>query len=80
MLQTTSGEIVVTPLVESLQLAVVDQSQDRRFKFVIDRAALLAGGRGLRAVTRDESLDAWGFGNAGLNDHDVSLFTIHCST
>ncbi len=69
MLPTTSGEIVVTPLVESLQLAVADQSQDRRFKFVIDRAALLAGGRGLRAVTRDEALDAWGFGNP--RGHDI---------
>src|SRR5262249_28678470 len=58
-----SGELIPTPLVESLQLIVVDQPHDHRFKFVMDRAALLAGGRGLRAVTKDETLDAWGFGN-----------------
>src|SRR4029077_1624915 len=62
-LPSTSGDVIATPLVESLQLIVVDQPQDRRFKFVMDRAALLAGGRGLRAVARDETLDAWGFGN-----------------
>lgn len=63
VLPSTSGDVIATPLVESLQLIVVDQPQDRRFKFVMDRAALLAGGRGLRAVARDETLDAWGFGN-----------------
>jgi hypothetical protein len=68
MLPTTSGEIVVTPLVESLQLVVVGQPQDRRFKFIMDRAALLAGGRGLRAVAKDETLDAWAFGNAFVHD------------
>jgi hypothetical protein len=67
-LPSTSGELIATPLVESLQLIVVDQPQDHRFKFVMDRAALLAGGRGLRAVAKNETLDAWGFGN--LTPHE----------
>lgn len=67
-LPSTSGELVATPLVESLQLFVVGQPQFPRFKFVMDRAGLLAGGRGLRAVTKDETLDAWGFGNSFPHD------------
>src|SRR5579872_3140651 len=73
VLPTASGEIVVTPLVESLQLVVVDQPQDRRFKFIMDRAALFAGGRGLRVVTKDETQDAWGFGN--LWGHEIKFDT-----
>lgn len=72
-LPTRSGEILVTPIVESLQLAVVDEPQDRRFKFVMDRAGQLARGRGLRAVGKDESLDAWGFGS--LRGHHVKYDT-----
>lgn len=62
-LPSRSGEVMATPLVESLQLLVLDEPHDARVKFVMNRAALLAGGRGLRAVTKDETLDAWGFGN-----------------
>jgi hypothetical protein len=70
VLPTRNGELVVTPLIESLQLTVIDKAQERHFKFVLDRVALLAGGNGLRAVGRNETLDAWGFGNMGGHEED----------
>jgi hypothetical protein len=68
ILPTRDGELVVTPLSESLQLAIIEKDKERNFKFVLDRAALLSGGQGLRAVERQETLDAWGFGNVRTHE------------
>jgi hypothetical protein len=69
VLPATSGELMVTPLMESLQLIVVNQAGDHRFKFVLDRAAMLNGGNGLRPVTEKEPVDAYAFESGGLHPH-----------
>jgi hypothetical protein len=69
VLPTTSGELMVTPLMESLQLIVVDEPRDHHFKFVLDRAAMLRDGNGLRAVTEEEPVDAYAFESGGLHPH-----------
>lgn len=63
VLPTREGGLIVTPITESLQLIVVTPESERPFKFVLDRANYLSGGIGLRPVERQETLDAWGFGN-----------------
>jgi hypothetical protein len=68
-LPTRSGELMVTPLMESLQLIVADEPRDHHFKFVLDRTELLNGGNGLRAVTEKEPVDAYAFESGGLHPH-----------
>jgi hypothetical protein len=69
VLPLSSGKMATTAITESLQVIVVQQSGDRRFKFVLSRADLLNGGSGLRAVTKDEPVDAYGFESGGLHPH-----------
>ncbi len=59
MLPTTSGHAMVTPVIESLQLIVVDSTDDHRFKFVIDRKAIIAGGTALRPLDKNDPMDAY---------------------
>jgi hypothetical protein len=66
VLPSTSGRLLATSVMESLQLIVVDPPHDHRFKFVLDRAALIKGRDALRAVTKDEPIDAYGFESGGL--------------
>jgi hypothetical protein len=66
VLPTATGGLMLTPIAESLQLIVVDPPQDRRFKFILDRAALLRGGNGLRLMTKDDRIDAYAFESGGL--------------
>ncbi len=68
-LPTTSDRIVATPVVESLQLFVVDTPRDHRHKIVLDRRALLSGEAGLRAVARDEPTDVFALEAGGLRSH-----------
>jgi hypothetical protein len=65
-LPASSGRIVTTPVLESLQLIVVAPPNDYRFKFVLDRAGLIAGRSGLRMLSATEPVDAFGFESAGL--------------
>lgn len=69
LLPTTSGGVVATPVVEFLQLFVVDKPRDHRYKLVLDRRALLSGEPGLRAVARDEPTDVFAFEAGGLRLH-----------
>jgi hypothetical protein len=69
VLPVRTGELMVTPLMESLQLIFVDQAGDHRFKFVLDRAALLNDDIGLRAVDENEPVDAYAFESGGLHPH-----------
>jgi hypothetical protein len=66
MLPTRSGKLVVTPILESLQLISIDAPRDHHFKFVLDRRAILAGEPGLRALTNDDPIDPYSFEVAGL--------------
>jgi hypothetical protein len=69
MLPTKSGRIVATPVTESVQFIVIDPPDDRRFKFVIDRADLLAGRPGLHAIDSNYRLDPYAFEAGGLFPH-----------
>jgi len=66
-LPVSSGRIRATPILESLQLAVVAPPKDYRFKFVLDRAELVAGRPGLRMLSSTDSVDAFGFESSGLH-------------
>ena len=66
MLPTSSGHIVVTPVVESLQLIVVDSSDDRRFKFVLDRKAFMTSGTTLRPLDENDPIDAYSLDQASV--------------
>ena len=66
-LPVSSGRIVATPVLESLQLAVVAPPKDYRFKFVLDRADLVAGRPGLRMLSGTDPVDAFGFESSGLH-------------
>jgi hypothetical protein len=66
---TRSGKLMVSPLVESLQLIVVDAPHDRHFKFTLDRRDLLAGGPGLRPLGKDDPVDTSSFESVTLHDH-----------
>jgi hypothetical protein len=70
VLPTSAGRIVLTPIVESLQFIVVDgrldsnlriAAYDHRYKFVLDRARLIAGQPGLRMLTDRDPVDPFGF-------------------
>ena len=69
-LPTDSGHIVATPVIESVQIIVTDPPRDHHFKFVLNRAALIAGQPGLRQLTADDTVDAYGFESGGLFDHE----------
>jgi hypothetical protein len=58
-LPTASGRVVITPIMESLQLIVVAPPKDQRFKFVLDRAELIAGRPGLRMLSERDPIDAY---------------------
>ena len=62
VLPISSGKLMATSLVESLQIIVAEPEGDRRYKLVLDRAGLLAGRTGLRFITSDEPRDFYGFG------------------
>lgn len=78
------GKLRVTKVVESLQLLVTPSSdasageakQDLRFKFVLDRASLIAGQPGLVPLDSNSPIDAYGFESTGqwrsmqVNDAD----------
>jgi hypothetical protein len=44
LVPTRSGKLLVSPLVESLQLIAVTPLEDQRFKFTLDRKEFLTGG------------------------------------
>lgn len=54
---TRSGNLRVSPFVESLQLIVATPPEDHRFKFTLDRKSLLAGGPALKRLAPDSPLD-----------------------
>ncbi len=66
---TRSGKLLVSPLVESLQMIVVTPPNDHRFKFMLDRRGLLAGNFGLKALGNDDPADFSSFGDAFLWGH-----------
>jgi hypothetical protein len=68
---TRSGKLLVSPLVESLQLIVVTPPKDRRFKFALDRKELIAGNLGLKPLGKDDPADFSSFGDAVLWGHPV---------
>lgn len=68
---TRSGKLLVSPLVESLQIIVVTPPNDHHFKFMLDRKELLAGNLGLKPLGRDDPADFSGFGGAVLWGHPV---------
>jgi hypothetical protein len=70
VLPTDSGHIVATPVIESVQIIVTDPPRDHHYKFVLNRAALIAGQPGLRQLTADDTVDAYGFEAAGLFGHE----------
>ncbi len=62
------GELKVTNVVESLQLLVTplpEEKSDARFKFVLDRSALLAGEPGLKPLELNSPVDAFSFESTG---------------
>ena len=68
---TRSGKLLVSPLVESLQMIVVTPPHDHRFKFMLDRKELLAGNLGLKPLGKDDPADFSSFGDAILWGHPV---------
>jgi hypothetical protein len=70
LLPTSAGRPVVTSLIESLQLIVAEVPAERRYKFVLDRAGLLAGRAGLRFEMRDDPVDVYGFSGGILTIRD----------
>ncbi len=69
-LPTSGGEVVATPIVESLQWSVVDAPRDRRYKFVLDRAEAVAGRPSLRMLTKADTIDAYSLESGGMFTHD----------
>lgn len=65
-LPATSGHMRATPVLESLQLIVVDPPHDHHYKFALDRASFIAGKPGLRQLSNDEPVDAYSFEAGGL--------------
>ena len=68
---TRSGKLLVSPVVESLQMIVVTPPNDHHFKFMLDRKELLAGNLGLKPLGKDDPADFSGFGGAVLWGHPV---------
>ena len=71
LVPTRSGKLLVSPLVESLQMIVVTPPDDHRFKFMLDRRDLLAGNLGLKPLGEDDPADFSSFGDAILWGHPV---------
>jgi hypothetical protein len=61
LVPTRGGKLMVSPLVESLQLIAVTPSQDQHFKFTLDRAQFLAGKLGLKPLGKDDPVDTSSF-------------------
>lgn len=62
------GKLVVTKIVESIQLIVTpihDGPTDFRFKFALDRSDLLNGKPGLRMLDENSALDVFSFESTG---------------
>ncbi len=53
--------MLVSPLVESLQLIVVTPLLDQRFKFTLDRKEFLTGGAGMKLLGKDDPVDTSSF-------------------
>ncbi len=70
---TRSGKLLVSPLVESLQMIVVTPPHDHRFKFMLDHKELLAGNLGLKPLGKDDPADFSSFGDAFLWGHPRDL-------
>lgn len=68
---TREGKLLVSPLVESLQLIVVTPPQDQRFKFTFDRKAFLAGQSGLKPLGKEDPVDHSNFEAGALWPHPV---------
>lgn len=68
---TRSGKLLVSPLVESLQMIVVAPPKDHRFKFALDRKGVIAGNFGLKPLGKDDPADFSSFGDAVLWGHPV---------
>src|SRR5205085_5280604 len=64
-----SGRLLVSPFVESLQLFVVTPPRDARYKFILDRAEVLAGRFGLVPLGKDDTADTSGLESLILPDH-----------
>jgi hypothetical protein len=56
-----NGKLLVSPVVESLQLIVVASPQSHFFKFTLDRTEFLAGRPGLMPITRDHPAGTSGY-------------------
>ena len=61
LVPTRSGNLMVSPFVESLQLRAVAPEKDHRFKFTLDRAEFLAGKLGLKPLGKDDPVDTSSF-------------------
>lgn len=68
---TRSGKLLVSPLVESLQMIVVTPPRDHRFKFMLNRKEVVAGNLGLKPLGKDDPADFSGFGSTVLWGHPV---------
>ena len=53
--------MLVSPLVESLQLIAVTSLEDQRFKFTLDRKEFLTGGAGMKLLGKDDPVDTSSF-------------------
>jgi hypothetical protein len=61
LVPTRSGKLLVSPLVESLQLIAVTPLEDQRFKFTLDRKKFLADGAGMKLLGNDDPVDTSSF-------------------
>jgi hypothetical protein len=61
LVPTRSGKLLVSPLVESLQLIAVTPLEDHRFKFTLDRKEFLTGGAGMKLLGKDDPVDTSSF-------------------
>lgn len=57
LVPTRSEKLLVSPLVESLQLIGVTPLEDQRFKFTLDRKDFLTGGAGMKLLGKDDPVD-----------------------
>ncbi|MBC7855007.1 MAG: hypothetical protein IAF94_16370 [Pirellulaceae bacterium] len=61
LVPTRSEKLLVSPLVESLQLIAVTPLEDQRFKFTLDRKEFLTGGAGMKLLGKDDPVDTSSF-------------------
>ena len=61
LVPTRSEKLLVSPLVESLQLIAVTPLEDQRFKFTLDRKDFLTGGAGMMLLGNDDPVDTSSF-------------------